>query len=94
MLTRVFSAAIQGVDALEVEIEVNTGPGEPKIIVVGLPDTAVKESKDRVTTAIAHSATVIYSADRHLLTLADGWIEAKRFEDESYQMRLIDVDED
>lgn len=56
MLTRVFSAAIQGVEALEVEIEVNTGPGEPKIVVVGLPDTAVKESKDRVTTAIANSA--------------------------------------
>jgi len=55
MLTRVFSAAIQGVEALEVEIEVNTGPGEPKIIVVGLPDVAVKESKDRVTTAIANS---------------------------------------
>lgn len=55
MLTRVFSAAIQGVDGLEVEIEVNTGPGEPKIIVVGLPDVAVKESKDRVTTAIANS---------------------------------------
>ena len=56
MLTRVFSAAIQGVDALEVEIEVNTGSGDPKIVVVGLPDTAVKESKDRVTTAIANSA--------------------------------------
>jgi len=55
MLTRVFSAAIQGVEALEVEIEVNTGPGEPKIVVVGLPDTAVKESKDRVTTAIGNS---------------------------------------
>ena len=55
MLTRVFSAAIRGVEGLEVEIEVNTGPGEPKIIVVGLPDVAVKESKDRVTTAIATS---------------------------------------
>ncbi len=55
MLTKVFSAAIQGVEAREVEIEVNTGPGEPKIIVVGLPDTAVKESKDRVTTAISNS---------------------------------------
>ena len=55
MLTRVFSAAIQGVEGLEVEIEVNTGSGDPKIIVVGLPDTAVKESKDRVTTAIANS---------------------------------------
>ena len=55
MLTRVFSAAIRGVEAVEVEIEVNAGPGEPKIIVVGLPDAAVKESKDRVTTAIANS---------------------------------------
>lgn len=55
MLTRVFSAAIQGVEGREVEIEVNAGPGEPKIIVVGLPDVAVKESKDRVTTAITNS---------------------------------------
>lgn len=56
MLTKVFSAALQGVDAVQIEIEVNTGAGDPKIIVVGLPDTAVKESKDRVTTAIANSA--------------------------------------
>ena len=33
MLTRVFSAAIQGVEAIEVEIEVNAGPGDPKIII-------------------------------------------------------------
>lgn len=55
MLTRVFSAALQGVDAVEVEVEVNTGPGDPKIVVVGLPDVAVKESKDRVTTAVLNS---------------------------------------
>src|ERR1700742_453619 len=55
MLTRVFSAAIQGVNALEVEIEVNRGTGVPQIVVVGLPDTAVKESRDRVTTAISNS---------------------------------------
>lgn len=55
MLTRVFSAAIQGVDAIEIEIEVNTGSGDPKILVLGLPDAAVKESKDRVTTAISNS---------------------------------------
>jgi len=55
MLTRVFSAALQGVEGMEVEIEVNTGHGDPKIVVVGLPDTAVKESKDRVTTAISNS---------------------------------------
>jgi magnesium chelatase family protein len=55
MLTRVFSAAIQGVDAVEVEVEVNAGSGEPVMVVVGLPDTSVKESRDRVTTAIANS---------------------------------------
>jgi magnesium chelatase family protein len=55
MLAKVFSAAVYGVDAFEVEIEVNSAKGEVVIVVVGLPDTAVKESKDRVTTAIANS---------------------------------------
>ena len=55
MLTRVFSAAVQGVEATEVEVEVNTGAGNPVVIVVGLPDAAVRESKDRVTTAIVNS---------------------------------------
>ena len=55
MITRVFSAAVVGIDATEIEIEVNTGPGEPSIIVVGLPDAAVKESKDRVIAALSNS---------------------------------------
>lgn len=55
MLAKVYSAAVIGVDAYEVEIEVNAGGGNSVIIVVGLPDTAVKESKDRVTTAIQNS---------------------------------------
>ena len=42
-------------DAFEVEIEVNASTGNPVIVVVGLPDAAVKESKDRVTTAVANS---------------------------------------
>jgi magnesium chelatase family protein len=55
MLTRIFSAAVVGVDATEIEIEVNAGPGEPSIVVVGLPDAAVKESKDRVIAALSNS---------------------------------------
>src|SRR2546423_12358785 len=55
MLARIFSAAVLGVEAYEVEIEVNAAGGNPVIVVVGLPDTAVKESKDRVTTAIQNS---------------------------------------
>ena len=56
MLAKVYSAAVFGVDAYEVEIEVNAARGgDPKIIIVGLPDMAVKESRDRVTTAISNS---------------------------------------
>lgn len=55
MLAKVFSGAVYGVDAFPVEIEVNAGHGEPKTVVVGLPDTAVKESSDRVWTALMNS---------------------------------------
>jgi magnesium chelatase family protein len=55
VLAKVFSGAVYGVDAFEVEIEVNASSGNPVIVVVGLPDAAVKESKDRVTTAVQNS---------------------------------------
>jgi magnesium chelatase family protein len=55
MLSRVCSAAVNGIDAFAVEVEVNCGYGETFIALVGLPDAAVKESKDRVSTALANS---------------------------------------
>ena len=55
MLAKVYSGAVFGVDAYEIEIEVNAGHGEPKVVVVGLPDAAVKESSDRVWTALINS---------------------------------------
>src|SRR5246500_2779972 len=55
MLAKIYSAAVYGVDAYEVEIEVNIGSGKPVMVVVGLPDVAVKESRDRVWTAIRNS---------------------------------------
>lgn len=55
MLAKVNSGAVYGVDAFPVEIEVNAGRGDPKVIVVGLPDAAVKESTDRVWTALINS---------------------------------------
>ena len=55
MLARVCSSAVNGIEAYPVEVEVNVGWGETFIVVVGLPDTAVKESKDRVTTALSNS---------------------------------------
>jgi len=57
MPSKVYSAAVVGVDAFEIEIEVHAGWGpEGRISVVGLPDTAVKESKDRVLSALSNSA--------------------------------------
>jgi len=55
MLSTVYSGAVQGVDAFTVEIEVNAGHGDPQVVTVGLPDAAVKESKDRVHTAMINS---------------------------------------
>jgi len=55
MLSRVFSAAVNGIEAYPVEVEVSAGYGETVIVIVGLPDAAVKESRDRVTTAMASS---------------------------------------
>lgn len=55
MLSRVCSAAVNGIEAYPVEVEVNVGYGDTVIVIVGLPDAAVKESKDRVTTALSNS---------------------------------------
>lgn len=57
MISRLYSAALRGVDAVEVEVEVNArGSDKPVIIIVGLPDASVKESSQRVTSAIFASA--------------------------------------
>src|SRR5476649_835202 len=56
MLAKVFSAAVWGVDAYAIEVEVNCAFGSAVVVVVGLPDTAVKESRDRVKTALENSA--------------------------------------
>ncbi|MSR42909.1 MAG: ATP-binding protein [Pedosphaera sp.] len=56
MLSKVCAAALHGIDALPVEVEVNVGWGDTRIIIVGLPDAGVREALDRVATAIANSA--------------------------------------
>ena len=55
MLSQINSGAVVGIEAFPIEIEVNTGHGEPKVVIVGLPDAAVKESADRVWTALINS---------------------------------------
>jgi len=56
MLAILNSAALQGIDAELVHVEVNTGEaGAPDLIIVGLPDTGVRESRDRVSSAVTNS---------------------------------------
>lgn len=55
MLSRVLSSAVLGVDAYTVEVEVDIRHGLPSFATVGLPEAAVRESKDRVKSAINNS---------------------------------------
>lgn len=58
MLARVYSCAVIGLDGVVVEVEVDTGEGLPSIIIVGLPDAAVQESRERVQMAIKNAGLV------------------------------------
>ncbi len=55
MISKIFSAAVIGLDAELIEVEADVTNGLPATIVVGLPDTAVQESRERVKTAIKNS---------------------------------------
>ena len=55
MLSKLYSCAISGTDGYLIEIEVDISKGLPQISIVGLPDAAIKEAKDRVRSAIKNS---------------------------------------
>jgi magnesium chelatase family protein len=55
MLAKTFSCAIIGLDGYIVEVEVDISSGLPSFTVVGLPDTAVQEARERVRAAIRNS---------------------------------------
>jgi len=55
MLARVFSCAVIGLDGVIVEVEVDYTNGLPGVTIVGLPDAAVQESRERVQTAVKNA---------------------------------------
>ena len=55
MHTKIFSATTIGVHAHQVDVEVDLAFGLIDFLIVGLPDTAIKESKQRVVTALKNS---------------------------------------
>jgi magnesium chelatase family protein len=52
MLTRTYSAILQGLDPIKIEVEVDTSIGLPNLVIIGLPSKAVEEAKERITTAL------------------------------------------
>jgi magnesium chelatase family protein len=52
MLARVYSCAIIGLDGVVVEVEVDYTAGFPGMTIVGLPDAAIQESRERVQIAV------------------------------------------
>ena len=55
MLSKVYSAGLYGIDGFVVTVEVDGQPRLPEFELVGLPDAAVKEAKNRVRTACENS---------------------------------------
>ena len=61
-LAIVHSRAQVGVEAPAVTVEVHLANGLPSLTMVGLPEAAVKESKDRVRSAIINSGCLLYTS--------------------------------
>ncbi len=55
MLSKVTSSTVYGLDAYRVDVEVDMSPGLPMFSIVGLPDAAVKESRERVRAAVKNT---------------------------------------
>lgn len=69
MLAKVISGAVVGIDAFRVDVEVDIAMGLPAFTTVGLPETSVKESRERVKAAISNSGYA-FPDDRITINLA------------------------
>ena len=69
MLAKVLSCAVVGLEGAIVEVEIDISPGLPAFNIVGLPDTAVQEAKERVRAAIKNSG-LMFPAKRITVNLA------------------------
>lgn len=69
MLSVIKSMCLQGLDGILIDIEIDISPGMPTWEVVGLPDTIIKESKERVRTAIKNCGIELLSR-RYIINLS------------------------
>ena len=69
MISKITTATIFGIDGIKIDVEVDLSNGLPAFNIVGLPETAVKESKERVRAAIKN-AGFEFPGDRITINLA------------------------
>lgn len=69
MLIKTLSASLHGIEAYQVEVEVDINRGLPAFVIVGLPDAAVRESKERVRAALRNCG-FDFPAKRIIINLA------------------------
>ena len=67
-----YSASIHGIHAEKVDVEVHIGTGTPSMVIVGLPDVAIRESRDRVSKALLTCGFAMHKGHMTInLALAD-----------------------
>lgn len=76
-LAKVLSFVTVGLDAVEVEVEVDVGAGIPSLLIVGLPDKAIEESKERVRLALKNSG-FSFPQKKIVINLAPADIKKRR----------------
>lgn len=70
MFARIYSGGVMGIDAFKVEVEVDSCSGLGQFQIVGLPDAAVRESQERVRSAIKASSFLLPPAKKFVVNLA------------------------
>ncbi len=73
MLSKILSAGLTGIDSYLISVEVNLEPAIPHFELVGLPDAAIKEAKDRVQTACENSG-IPFPGGKILVNLAPAYM--------------------
>jgi magnesium chelatase family protein len=72
MVALVRTVAYLGLEARSVEVQCQVAPGMPRFTIVGLPDKAVSESRERVQAALAAMGLALRPADRAGTACRDG----------------------
>jgi magnesium chelatase family protein len=85
MLSIVYSAGLSGIDGFMVSVECNSQDKIPQFEIIGLPDTAVKESKDRIASALENSG---FSLPETALTVNLAPADRKK-EGSSYDLAIL-----